>query len=522
MICLSTRNCIDLSMFRTYDQKQAFLLPPSLSDFIDESHPSHAINDIVDRLDLSQLENRYGDMGQPPYHPRMMVKVILYGFTVGVFSSRKLQRACQENLAFKYLAGMQTPAFKTFIEFRLRHREDMKAVFVQTVKVARESGIANLGAVALDGCKISADTSKHKAMSYGRMLEEEKKLKTEIEGLLKTAEAADASEDAEHGQEADGYRLPKELARREDRLAKIEGARAALEEREQKDHPGEAITPEKQISFADHDARCHSKKGDGARYIYNAQAAVDMDSQIIVENHIEDCVVDAQAAEPALENMKDDLGALPEKLVADAGYGNKNTLESCRAHEVVPVCATGREGKDGKVAGKLDAFSYDVEQDRFVCPHGQVFEFDCERNDGSKVYRSASVVGCGCSDRVNRDGGGVIEARPGHFARRELRRIMEEPGHREIYRRRKCTVEPVFGQIQVGMGFTRFFYRGRRNVASEWNLVCAALNVKKMAALMRKAGVSASISAHIGEYIRSLLLWIGRTAFYDPPMPHPA
>src|ERR1035437_4176035 len=230
-------------MFRPYDQKQTFLLPPSLSDFLNEDHPAHVINDIVDRLDLVRLERRYGNIGQPAYHPRLMLKVILYGFTMGTFSSRKLQRACQENLAFKYLAGMETPAFKTFIEFRRRHRDDMKAVFVQTVKLARELGMAKLGAVALDGCKIEADTSKHKAMSYGRMQEEETRLKGEIEALLKTAEEADESEDVENGPDGDGYRLSKELERREDRLAKIEEAKAALEEREGRDHTEEPIHP---------------------------------------------------------------------------------------------------------------------------------------------------------------------------------------------------------------------------------------------------------------------------------------
>ena len=498
-------------MFRPYDQKQSFLLPPSLSDFLDEEHPAHVINDIVDRLDLARLESRYGNLGQPAYHPRLMLKVILYGFTVGVFSSRKLQRACQENLAFKFLAAMETPAFKTFIEFRRRHREDMKDVFVRTVKLARELGLAKLGGVALDGCKIDADTSKHKAMSYGRMLEEEKRLKAEIEGLLKKAEQLDAEEDDENGLDDDGYRLSKELSRREERLAKIEAARAALEAREGKDHPGEDIEPKKQISFADHDARCHAKPGEGARYIYNAQAAVDMDSQIIVENHIEDSVQDAHAVEAVLANMKDDLGVLPGKLVADAGYANKDTLKSCRDHAVVPVCAIGREGDD-KANGRLHAFVYDSEKDRLICPHGGVFEFDHKQpKDDRRVYRSSGMVGCGCSDRVTRDGEGVIESREGHFARRELRRIMDEPGHREIYRRRKCTVEPVFGQIQVGMGFTRFFYRGRGNVRAEWNLVCAAFNVKKIVALTRKPRLWACLLAHASSCVHSLRRWVDRT-----------
>lgn len=510
-------------MFRPYEQHQTFLLPPSLSDFINESHPARMINDLVDRLDLNALEKRYGPMGQPPYHPRMMAKVILYGFTVGIFSSRKLQRACQENLAFKYLAGMATPAFKTFIEFRRRHRKDMKAVFVQTVKLARELGLAKLGAVALDGCKVAADTSKHKAMSYGRMLEEEKKLKAEIEGLLRQAETADESEDEEHGPDDDGYRLSEELARREQRLAKIEEAKKALEERERQDNPGKPIDPQKQISFADHDARCHSKKSEGTQYVYNAQAAVDMDSQVIVENHIEDSVTDAQAAEPALENMKQDLGALPDKLVADAGYGNKNTLAACQGHEVVPVCATTREGKDDGTTGKLDKFSYDRAQDRFVCPHGQAFEFGHENaKDGERTYRSQQVMSCGCCDYANRDGRGVIGVSAGHLARRELRRIMEEPGHRDIYRRRKCTAEPVFGQIQVGMGFRRFFYRGRESVSGEWNLVCAAFNMKKLAALVRKAGGWGQILAQMEDCVRSLARLLGASVHQGAPMLHPA
>jgi len=523
-------------MFRVYDQKQTFLLPPSLDDFLEESHPARMINDLVDRLDIQALEDRYGLMGQPAFHPRMMLKVTLYGFTVGIFSSRKLQRACQENLAFKYLAGMATPAFKTFIEFRRRHREDMKAVFVQTVKLARELGMAKLGAVALDGCKIAADTSKHKAMSYGRMLEEEKKLKAEIEGLLKQAETVDESEDAEHGPGDDGYRLSDELDRREKRLAKIEEAKKALEEREQRDNPGKPIDAKKQISFADHDARCHSKKSDGTEYVYNAQAAVDMDSQVIVENHIEESVADANAAKPALENMKQDLGVVPDKLVADAGYGNKNTLEACQGHEVTPICATMREGKDGGTSTKLDEFGYDRAQDKFTCPHGQVFEFDHElANDGKRVYRSSTVMGCGCSDYANRDGRGVVAALPGHFAKRELRRIMEESGHREVYRRRKCTVEPVFGQIQVGMGFRRFFYRGRENAGGEWNLVCAAFNIKKVARLATNAGGWVAIRARSegtascrGFFIRwgtQLVLLrdqVAALAAQIAPMPQPA
>jgi len=480
-------------MFRRYEQSQPFLLPPSLQDFVGEGHPAHLVNDLVDQLDLTTLEARYGNLGQPAYRPRLMLKVILYGFTVGVFSSRKLQRACQENLAFKYLAGMETPAFRTFIEFRQRHREDMKAVFVQTAKLARELGLAGLGTVAVDGSKVEANTSKHKAMSYGRMREEEKRLKAEIEQLIERAQAVDEQEDQEHGPEADGYQLEEELARREGRLTKIQGAKAALEAREQREHPGEPIDPKKQISFADPDARCFAKPGDGARYVYNVQAAVDMDSQIIVANHIEDSVSDAQAAEPMLQSMEQEQGQAPEKLVTDAGYGNQHTLEACQQRGVTPVCATAREGKEDQDAGKLDRFSYDRDQDRFACPHGHVFVFTHEHPaDGTRTYKTTEPAPCTCGHYETADGREVIRVGRGHLAKRELQRIMDEPGHRELYRRRKCTAEPPFGQIKAGMGFRRFLYRGGQNVASEWDLVCAAFNVKKIAVLLRAKGCPAN------------------------------
>lgn len=473
-------------MFRPYRQSQAFLLPPSLHDFVDEDHPAHVVNDLVDQLDLSALEARYGNLGQPAYHPRLMVKVILYGFSVGVFSSRKLERACRENLAFKYLAAMETPDFRTFIEFRQRHREDMKGVYVQTVKLARALGLARLGAVALDGSKVDADTSKHKAMSYGRMLEEEKRLRAEIDELLQTADATDEQEDQAYGSDADGYRVGEELARREQRLKKIQEVKAALEERERREHPGGPIDPKTQVSFADHDARCFAKKGDGTRYVYNLQIAVDMDSQIIVANHIEDSVSDAHAAEPVLESLEQDLGQVPEELVTDAGYGNQATLRSCQQRAVTPVCATAREGKEGQGTGKLDRLTYHGDQDQFVCPHGHVFVFTQEHAaSGTRTYKTPEPVPCACGHDETADGREVIRVGQSHLAKRELQQILAQPGRRDLYRRRKCTVEPPFGQIKVGMGFRRFLYRGHENVRSESNLVCAAFNLKKIAALLQ-------------------------------------
>lgn len=483
-------------MFRPYEQDQMYLLPPSLKDFIDESHPAHVIDDLIEAMDLTVLEKHYGPMGQPAYQPRMMLKLILYGYTVGIFSARKLTRACMENLAFQYLSGMQKPAFKTFIEFRSRHREDLREVFIQTVKLARTLGLAKLGQVALDGSKIRANTSKHKAMSYGRMKEEEKRLKAEIESLLKKGEEIDEQENQEFGADEDGYSLKDELARRESRMKKICEAKASLEERERREHPEEPIDDKKQISFADKEARCFSKKGEGTHYVYNGQAAVDMESQIIVENHIENTVSDAGAARETIENMKKEIGEKPEKLVMDSGYANTGTLKNCRADEVEPVCSPAREQTDVVKAGKkkrdniVERLTYDAEQDKFRCCHGTIFELDHWNEEHTRaIYRSQVSAGCSCGHGKNKRGT-FLYVYESHIARRELQRIYERPENQAVYRRRKCTVEPVFGQIKFGMGFQRFLYRGTKNVRSEWNVVCAALNLKKIATWLKTNSIS--------------------------------
>ena len=481
-------------MFRAYNQTQTFLLPPNLEDFIKPMHPARLINDLVEKLDLSALMRRYGVMGQPAYAVRMMIKVILYGFTVGIFSSRKLTRACQENLAFKYLAGMEEPSFKTFIEFRKRHQQDMKGVFVQTVKLAKELGLALFREVALDGTKIEADTSKHKAMSYGRMQEEEKRLKEQIEGLLKKGQDEDEQDDQAYGAEHDGYSLPEDLSRAQERLKKIEEAKAALEAREAKDHPGETIDPKKQISFADKEARCFAKPGQGARYIYNSQATVDMDTQIIVENHIEDSVTDAGAVEPALEGMANESGVVPDRMAIDGGYANQETLESCESRGVTPVCAASptppaSEKKSSDPARKpstpITAFSYDRQADTFRCPHGVNFLFDHWNGDGTvALYQSPGPVLCICATRVLKEGQAIREVAKSRLARRRLQEILQIPENRKLYGHRKTTIEPVFGQIKQGMGFRRYLYRGIKKVASEWDMVCAAFNLKKITALL--------------------------------------
>ncbi|EQD74422.1 transposase IS4 family protein [mine drainage metagenome] len=334
-------------MFLPYHQNLNFLFPRALSEFVPPDHKSRIISDIIDQMDLSSFTARYSGLGPAAYDPKMMLKVILYGFTEGIFSSRKLARSCEESLPFLYLSGLQTPVYRTFIEFRDRHREGMETVFKETVRLARTMGLAKLGNVALDGTKVLSNTSKHKAMSYGRMQEEEVRLKSEIDSWIKKAEEEDSREAGasaesgtlpttladENGRKEAIVRAKEEIALREEKRKKIQTAKAELEEREAEENPEKAIENTKQISFADPEARVFSKKSEGTEYVYNAQVAVDMESQIILGTTLINTVSDSRAVEEMIEKIRETAGERPEMLVADAGYGNVHTWKPARRRE---------------------------------------------------------------------------------------------------------------------------------------------------------------------------------------------
>src|SRR5215467_11131352 len=265
--------------YRTYVPEQDLLLPPSLGDWLPENHLAYFVSDVVDQLDLSAIESVYEaeERGQPPYHPGMMTKILLYGYWVGVFSSRQIQKKLLEDVGFRVLAAGNEPDFRTISDFRKLHLSALQGLFDQVLKIALQAGTMKLGRVVLDGSKVKANASKHKAMSYGRMQEEEKRLKKEVRRLLEQAEAADEDEDARYGRDRRGDELPAELARRETRLEKIREAKRALEQRarEQAKSKGQAEEgvkpePKMQYNFTDPESRI-MKAGDGFEQAYNVQ-----------------------------------------------------------------------------------------------------------------------------------------------------------------------------------------------------------------------------------------------------------
>lgn len=428
--------------FRSWVVDQAWLLPPSVHDFVPAGHAAHFVRETVrESLDLSAILADYREeRGQPPYHPAMMTALLLYAYSRGVYSSRRIAKACEERLDFMAVTGLQKPDFRTISDFRKRHLSALSGLFAQVLALCRRAGLVKLGHVALDGTKIKANASKHKAMSYARMVKAEADLSAEVEAWLAQAEAADAAEDQEFGIEARGDEMPDWVANKQQRLAKIREAKAALEAEAARDEPEQApkrpgrkakppsaVPADKaQRNFTDPDSRILKTK-DGFVQGYNAQAAVDAGHQIIVAHGLTNSTSDQGQLEPMLAAIEAAAGARPKELSADAGYCSEDNLKALEARAIRGYIATGRQ-KHGAPAA--------------VAPR----------------------------------------AAPAASLRAAMATRLKRGGRRSRYRLRKITVEPVFGQTKEGRGFRQFLLRGLDKVAHEWGLVCMAHNLTKLAA----------------------------------------
>ena len=424
--------------FRPYDPEQEFLMPASLGEWLPKDHLAYFISDVVDHLDLSDIMDCYEEeKGYPPYHPVMMVKVLIYAYCIGVPSSRKIEKRLQEDIAFRVLAANNTPDFRTISDFRKEHLKALAALFVQVLKLCRKAGLVKLGHVSLDGTKIKANASKHKAMSYKRMKEEEARLMAEVEELLKKAEAVDAAEDHTYGKRKKGDELPKELAFRESRLKKIREAREALEqearaEAQQKQANGRKAAgvpgDDVQRNFTDPDSKIMPAPG-GKQFeqAYNAQAVVDSANQIIVAAEVTDQASDKKQAVPMMKQLQENTGALPREMSADAGYFSENV-----------VTELSRAGMDVYIPPDKMPHSRKMP----AAPRGRI------------------PRGLSTADR--------------------MRRKLKTKQGRKRYGLRKELPEPVFGQIKQARGFRQFLLRGKDKVRGEWRIICTGHNVLKL------------------------------------------
>lgn len=395
---------------------------------------AYCVSDVVDQLDLSAIEAVYEeeDRGQPPYHPRMMTKILVYGYCVGVYSSRRIQKRLVEDVAFRVLAAGNQPDFRTISDFRKLHLQALEELFQQVLRLVLEVGALKLGSVALDGSKVKANASKHKAMSYGRMGEAEKRLREEVRKLLKHAEAADEEEDKRYGRDRRGDELPEELQRRETRIARIQEAKKALEERarekaesESKDSKEAKPDPKAQYNFTDPESRIMKGANEFVQG-YNTQVAVEPFFQLIVGQTVTQAANDKQQMVPLIEVIEEQSGQRPEEVLADSGYCSEENLKYLAKRRMAGFVATEKQ------------------------KHGEQNE-PCKRGP---LPKDASRL-------------------------EQMERKLKTKVGAAVYARRKCVVEPVFGQIKQARGFRQFLLRGLRKVRGEWALICMAHNVLK-------------------------------------------
>lgn len=432
--------------YRAYQPEQSYLLPPSPSDWLPENHLAFFISEVVDEMDLSGLYERHEESdprGNQPFHPAMMLKILIYAYATGTFSSRRIAQKIEEDVAYRVLTAGNFPQHRTICDFRREHLQRFVELFKQVVQIAKNSGLVKLGRVAIDGTKIKANASKHKAMSYDRMKQEEKRLENEIAELIKQAERTDRQEDQEYGSDQRGDELPQELQRRESRLKKIREAKKRLEERQAEEdrqkgrHEGDGGRPDgkkgqpfkkefgqprekAQDNFIDPESRI-MKAGNGFEQSYNAQACVDEEHQIIVAVGVTNSAADNTQLIPMIDATEAVVEQIPGQILADAGYRSEANFEHLERNNINGVIAMGREGKPD------------------TAPVSTANQATLRMKEKLKTAEGAAA-----------------------------------------YRRRKVIVEPVFGWIKRVLGFRQFSFRGLTRNNAEWHLVCLAMNLRRM------------------------------------------
>jgi transposase len=473
-----------------------------LEEALPPEHPIHVFVDLVQGVDLGHFVIPPGPKGEKPYHPHALFGILAWGYLHGVRSARKLARLARQEAAFVYLAGGGQPNYRTLARFRRENAAAFTAVFQETVVLALRLGLARLGHVALDGTKLKANTSKHKAMSYGRMRQREARLEEEIARLVEQAERQDAAEDQEYGTDSDGYSVGEELARREARLARIRAAREHLEaeRRAEQGVPGDAdpaIADKEQRSFADDDARIMLMKRGAYDYAYNAQAVVDAESGVIVAatltnvapdmRHLPGLVAEVRALRDGV-GLSDDR---PTTVSADAGYfSGENAAEDGAGLDL--LIAAGRDDPAGAATKatvySIDRFGYDPARDVWICPADKVLALrvtppGAMGRPSTDQYLAASADCAACPLRpacLKPDEDRRRLHAQGRRSAGAMRFKLRQPDARRRYARRKAIVEPVFGQLKEARGFSSLSLRGLAHAAGEYLLACLAHNLGKL------------------------------------------
>jgi transposase len=491
-----------------------YLFPPSLADFLGTEDEVHVFREVTEHLDISHVDSDFNGMGQHPYHPLMLLRLLMWGMANRVVSTRRIEVLTHRDVSFIYLAGGQRPDYRTLARFRRRNTKEIKRLFKQTVLFCARLGMVNLGHLSLDGTKLKANTSKHKAMSYGRMKEDEKRLEREIEELMQQAEAVDSEEDRIFGKDSNGYNLPDELQRREERLNKIRGLREELEQEKRREQGlGDGETPmikgKEQRSFADRKARMMLMKRGEFDYGYNAQACTDEGHGVIVAGDLSNEASDMGHLPSMVEEVRElrqELGFRAEdeketQISADSGYFSAENIKA-EGDGIELLIASGREKKKSRDnrGYSLKRFGYDKEGDVWRCPEGRLLRRETVQTDGRYCYVCAGCAGCKLRAHCLKPGEDrrTLMVEESQLLLGEMRARLKKPEKHAVYRKRKWVAEQPIGQIKEGMGFRGVTMRGDDYARGQWLFVCAVHNVMKAVRFVARSRKSGAMEAIVG------------------------
>jgi transposase len=468
-------------MFRKYDQNQQFLLPTNLDSFVPENHIARIINDVIESVDITAIESTYSKKGSPAYHPRLMLKALLYGYMIDIRSSRDIQKITSTDTVFMYLTAMQTPDFRTICRFRSTHLDSIKDIFTQVVTICKDMGMLGVGKVSIDGTKIKAHASV-KQSKDGKALEKEiDKIKKEINEILDESIEIDKEEDEKYG-DSTPYEMPKELVNKTNRLEKIQIAKEKLEK--------ENLA---KINVTDNDAPIMKHSDGSKKPSYNGQIAVDSKEQVIVTADLVTVANDVNQVEPMIQRIFSTMGHNPKIVLADAGYFSYENIILLKSYGIdayIPDNFFKVEKSNKRKWFSRHLFSFNEEKDCYYCPAGIVMPFTRiqKRKDAPDLkqyvcnFCSNCIFKKACTKAENR----TISRDPREYLLIEMRKKLNTDEGGKLYNERMSTVEPVFGQMKQNRGFREFLLRGKEKATVEFIMMCIVHNIGKIAKFVTK------------------------------------
>jgi len=476
-----------MKIFKEYRQDHNFLLPPSLDEFVPEDHEVRIISDVVDTLDSSLLLGRYEGGGAPAYHPTMMLKVLIYAYSLGIYSSRRIAQELKTDTAFMFLSGLQTPDFRTICLFRAQHATVLPNLFVEVVRLCASLGMVGLGHIAFDGTKLKANAALRQSRDMDSLDKEIESVKEQVRWMIEASTRIDESEEQEHP-DGDGSEIAKELRKKEYRLRKLNEARAILQREELK-----------RVNITDPGSRLMQDSRRAIQPSYNGQVAVDDKEQVIVAADITQETTDHHELKRMVEVVGKNLGSLPKEASADAGYSSYENLEYAQQKGLdayIPddfFLALEKKDQSEKRYHKSN-FQYDQTRDVYICPEGKDLKRYQEMRRLGKppfiIYRGKACNECavkekcttGPARRITRDGReNLVEA---------MREKLRSEEGRKIYKKRLYTAEPVLGNMKWNRRRIMMSLRGLEKVRGEFSLMCLVHNVKKVAVAVLAGTIS--------------------------------